>query len=365
MADTYTEFTDTDSLDLGDSEGYIVMEGSAEGFVYRKRVLHHYVANGQPEQILTGIWHIQILDGPDGAVLFEQIITNRYLAVSGVTVIPLDGGGKFQTMIVNGEPVSRDADGNYEGWKYVDLPFVDPDVEFATPIFSPNTGIVAGSIFIDVDWLGPRYKLDLQEGAVLKVVQDEWRDGTDIPIDFYKTSIKPGVSQVDAIVDPYSYMWHVSTKDNSLKVQTGLPPYRDLELVSAIPGAREGSIQMDRQGQLWILAKEGDGWWEYTSLDGRTFTQYRQLWDKTANMARMIIADDGTHISLALDGNNLLMQRIPTTGEDPGDVGAIRIATVTKRQPFTPVMDAQGNIYAVGEDGAQFSTLYGDALWTI
>jgi hypothetical protein len=360
MADDYTDYVDTDSREpLGNSEGFIVMDSSADGFSYKKRVLRFAPNPGGIQQTLTGQWEVLIKDGPEGATLFHQIITFRVLCVfdglGGVTFIPLDNGGKFETLVCDGQEVSKDAQGNYEGWRFVDTTTPTPFVEFAIPIFKPNSGGTLDGIFIDVDWQSPRYKIALSDGAVLRVEKDEWRQGTDIPIAYYQTSIKPGAPLVDAVIDPYGAMWHASTKDGLVRVATGFGPYRDLRQVGWISGAREASINHDPQGDLWLLVKEEDGWFEYSSANGGiTWTKVRQVWDNTAKMARTLITENGTRISMALDGNDLIFK----TDEEQG-AAATRIATVEKRQPFTPAIDSKGNVYAVGEDGAEYSSVAG------
>jgi hypothetical protein len=223
MPDQYTDYVDTSSREpLGDSEGYIQPEESAVGFSYKKRVLRQAFTPGNNiQQTLTGQWEVFIY-APGGTILFHQIVTFRLLCVfdffGGVTFIPLDNGGKFQTMIVDGQPVPQDADGNYEGWRFVDTTTPTSFVEFGIPIFKPDSGAVLGGLFIDVDWQGPRYKMNLPAGAVLKEERDEWRQGTDIPIAFYQVSIKPGASQPYAFRDPATgQTWMFATLGGKLR----------------------------------------------------------------------------------------------------------------------------------------------------
>jgi hypothetical protein len=76
-------------------------------------------------------------------------------------------------------------------------------------------------------------------------------------------------------------------------------------------------------------------------------------------MARALITDDGRRISMALDGNDLIFKT-----SDDGGVAATKIGTVERRQPFAPAIDRHGNIYAVGEDGVEYSSYTGgDGGW--
>jgi hypothetical protein len=365
MPDEYSEYQNLDSRPpYGDSEGEIEMDAAADGFAYRKRVLRlASVPFGQIQQTLTGQWEILVTDGPNGRVLFHQIVTFRILCVffiGGVTFIPLDNGGKFETPICDGQQVSKDASGHPEGWRFVDTPRPTPFSEFGTPIFKPNSGNTINGILIDVEWRSPRYKMSLAPGVVFKVVRDEWRQGTDIPIAFYETSVKAGAPHVDVHIDPYGEMWHARSKDGILRVATAFGPYRDLRTSGYLGQGTQASINSAPTGTVWVLTKEDDGWYEYSSDDGGvTWHQAGKLFDRTANMARALITDDGRRISMALDGNDLIFKT-----SDDGGVAATKIGTVERRQPFAPAIDRHGNIYAVGEDGVEYSSYTGgDGGW--
>ena len=210
--DTSNDYSELENFDssppLADSEGFIQPNEDATGFGYSKRILRLAAVEGSNIQVtLTGFWRGILRESviPDSRVIFDQKVTFRTLCVfdilGGVTFIPLDNGGKFETTIVNGEAVPQDADGHYEGWRFVDTPTPTVFSEFGTPIFRANSGNSLNGVQIDIDWRSRNYKMDVPEGAVWRIEDDQWRQGTDIPIAFYKGTLLAGGGVPPALYD--------------------------------------------------------------------------------------------------------------------------------------------------------------------
>jgi hypothetical protein len=371
--DEYSEFESVQGGDApGTIENQLPNETPASAFRYRKFIDAFYSFNsidlsgGGGSAVVTGRWKIQILDGPNGAVLFEQEVELRFLVIVQVIAgqvgfffwSPLDtGNGLISTSIVGGQEVPKDSTGKYEGWRFVDTSTPTPFVEFGNTEFDfADTGsfTLEGGV-IRATWVSPAYKMDVPPGCFLNVVFDHWQVGA-LRESTYQFSFKAGAAQVDAVFDDYGALWHASTKDGQVRVATAFGPYKDLRAIGWIGDAREASINTDKTGRVWLLVKQADGWWEYSSSDGHTLEKGERIWDKNANMARTLFTDEGTRISMAFDGNDLVYKEAGADG-----AAASKIATVSKRQPFTPAVDREGNIYAIGEDGVEYTSGTGGA----
>jgi hypothetical protein len=270
----YTPLENFDSSPpLGNSEGVVQPVQAAAGFGYAKRVLRMESVPTQERDYTTppGFWRVTLRESaaPDSRILFEQKVTLAILSVfdgsGGVTFIPLYDGGKFETSIVNGEPVSKDANGHYEGWRHVDTPRPTPFSEIAIPIFKPGSGATMDGIAIDIDWRGPNYKMDVPEGAVFRVEDDQWRRGATIPIAFFRGTILASANEETSLVDTRTgARWHLYIDAKSSKKPLRVIRSRQLRgslegsswefAPSSIPGSSGAAGVVEEDSKLGGLA---------------------------------------------------------------------------------------------------------------
>ncbi|RYX82853.1 hypothetical protein EON83_17235 [bacterium] len=192
----YTPFAPVTTGANGTIKNGLPLKNASTGFQYRKRVNALITAaylNGKLLVPIQGSWTIRLKDAPEGLILFEQSVQlNVYVEGAGIFFFwYFNPNTPFtvSTSICDGT-VTKDANGQFEGWKHVDL--VRPTIYSE---YGPQADLRAGDfddftddarvtetastlgIYIDATFQSACYNCDIPVGAVLEVVTDKWQFG--------------------------------------------------------------------------------------------------------------------------------------------------------------------------------------------
>lgn len=372
----YTGFEAVDDLAQG-GLALLPLEEDAEAFRYRKQ-LHIHVDlarfGSSLQQTLTGKWKIRLRESaaPNAAILFEQEVEWRALiialvdpffgSIGFVTWSPLDeGDGRFTTTVVDGSPVDP-----AEAWKYVDDNTPTEFSEEGATDHEPNGVATVGTYEFFATFYSPPYKCLVPPGAVLERVSDNWGIGFLDQNATYEFSFKNARAQVDATLDHFMGLLRATTEAGAATLALGYEPYLAPQRRAFVFGTRNASIGEDRHGRLWMVAREPGGWWEYLSSNGgHTFEPRRDaqgnrlgpLWPPEVVSVRPLMLDNGTALSVGLDGSTVLVKR---RAEDEDTT--IVAGRLKRKQAITPI-ERHGTLFIVGEDGVLFESKRGGAVW--
>ena len=372
----YSDFATVKSGANGTVKGELPLESDSDAFVYAKELLITVPLGLDGQRTLQGKWKIQILDSPDGAVIFEQTITWRATIVSlnigGIFLItwspaPITvetmtyppGAGYPETTIIDGGAIEAGT-----AWQYIDTPNPTEFSEQGYTLFEPEGTAAIGDVSFFATWVSPPYLCRILPGAVLKRVSDGWGFGTINTNATYSFSFRSGSSLNSATWNAFGGI--VTATSNSAGVATGAiyTPFGARQGRGHIAGAALGSIMVDKFGRPLALAREGDGWFlSQSQTGGRTWkpildaeNKRRAVWAKEIRMARATM-DDSQIISAAMDGNKAVVKRISRERDITTIAGVLE-----KKQDLTPLVKG-GKIFVIGSDGVAFVSRDGGATW--
>lgn len=374
----YSDFEAVNDLETGKLALLPLEEiGDAEGFRYRKD-LHIHVQlstfGNNLQQTLTGKWQIRLRESaaPDAPILFEQTVEWRaqiialidpfFGSIALVTWNPLDNGdGRFTTTIVDGGTVEPS-----EAWKYVDFLNPTENSEIGITDFEPTGVATVGTFEFFATFYSPPYLSFVPEGAVLDRVFDNWGMGFLDQNATFQFSFKEGKALLDAAPEKFGGFYQARTQGAVAVAALGYEPFAYLGARGVVEGVRDACINQDRNGRVWLFGRNGDGWFEWFSLNGgHTFQEHKDfegkrigpILGKDVRMARALILDDNSHVFASLDGYDVLWKRVKADEES-----LLRVGTVTKKGPLTPAVK-NGKLFILGEEGVLFVSTNNGKTW--
>lgn len=375
--DDYSDFDSLFSGKVGAHEqGSFQLQGSAEGFRYRKQLIADlpYIS-----KVLRDNWKIQLVESEkdDAKVLFEQDVNY------GINIIALPGplpvfiatpaeNEQIKTTIINGETIAEG-----KAIEHLDLGY---KTEFGiTTDFTASPGVDnGGGGEVTGAWQSLPYRQDVSEGNIFRIIQDGWRPIGLSRIATYSVSFKAGTPYFSALFDDVAATRIARNLPGAVEVMHsygGFPQAR-----ARLRNFKEPSLWKDDTNRMWLgalaLEKGKTAYKLYWSDDDFRTHQAQQTWsaddptqktdvtilDSSYRFPRAVATSDGGVLVCAVKDSQIWTVTSPD-GLD-WSYPVVRAGRVKKTEPYMPLFDGRnGTLRLTNGRDHLLESLDGGLVW--